>query len=458
MVIEPVDYVPHEYGPLATGFMLSNRYCALWAKPGMGKTPLVYATLDILKIAGSNFFPALVLAPKKVCELTWPVQQKKFKQFAGLQIVPLFGTKAQREQRLLQRGDIYVINYELLPWLVSRLRGAWPFKMLILDESTKVKNHRMKGGGIRSAALAGLVDKFGRVIELSGTPSPNGLKDLWGQIYFLDKGQRLGRTYTDFINRWFRVDAYTGAIVPKKNAEVEIYAAIADITLALRPEDWFDIDEPIIIQRPIELPQEARNLYDEMEEKFYLDLGDEREIDAVNAMALSTKLLQIASGTVYDNEKAVHFVHDAKIEDLKSIIEESGGEPVLTVYQYRSQIEALKAAIPGTRVFRTKQDQDDWNNGKIQHMLLHPANGGHGVDLQDGGRTMVFFTPTYNAEHRSQVIERIGSMRQIQSGHPRAVMIYDILAKNTIDDEASAVMDGKLTVQESLMAARAVRL
>lgn len=453
------NYEPRPYGPLATGFMLANPYCALWAKPGMGKTALTYATVDILKMTGHNVFPILVLAPKKVCELTWPVEQKKWAQFANLRIIPLFGDKATRERALQTPGDVYVLNYELVPWLVSRLRGVWPFRMLIADESTKLKNFRQKGGGIRSSSLSGFIDKFGRVIELTGTPSPNGLKDLWGQIYFLDKGHRLGKTYTDYINRWFTEDKYTNEIVPKPGAFEEIHARIADITMSLRPEDWFEIDEPIFMEKRVQLPPEAMTLYERMEEEFYIELEElGSEIDAINAMALSTKLLQIASGTVYDNDGATVPIHDAKIEALRSIMEESGGEPVLTVYQYRSQITALQAAFPGTRVFKTKKDQDDWNAGKIQHMLIHPDSAGHGVDLQDGGRTMVFFTGTWNLESRLQVIERIGPMRQLQSGHPRAVLIYDLIANDTIDIEVLARMQGKLSTQEALMAARAVRL
>ena len=452
------DYTPREYGPLATGFILKNPYCALWAKPGMGKTSLVYSALDILKIAGSGFFPALVIAPKKVCEMTWPTEQKKWRQFADLRVVPILGNKKQREAALLQRGDIYVINYDNIQWLVQRLGNLWPFRILVLDESTRVKGYRERGGGKRSAALANVADKCGRVIELSGTPSPNGLKDLWGQLFFLDKGQRLGSSYTSFLDRWFTVDRYTNEIIPKSNADTEIHAAIADITLSLRPEDWFDIDEPLFIQRQVELPPEAQKLYDKMELEFFLELGDGCEIDAINAMALSTKLLQIASGTVYDNDGSPVPIHDAKIEELRSIMEESGGEPVLTVYQYRSQITALQAAFPGTRVFKTKRDQDDWNAGRIQHMLIHPENAGHGVDLQDGGRTLVCFTGTWNLEHRLQVIERCGPMRQLQSGHPRAVMVYDLIASGTIDVDVLARMQGKLTTQEALMAARAVRL
>lgn len=457
-MIDVQDYTPHEYGPLATGFILKNPYCALWAKPGMGKTPLVYAALDILKMAGSNYFPALVLAPLNVCKLVWPVQAKKFRQFHGLKVVLLTGTKAQRERALQERGDVYVINYELVPWLVSRLGPKWPFKILIPDEATQLKNYRLKGGGTRSSALAMMVDRFMRVIELSGTPSPNGLKDLWGQLYFLDKGQRLCHSYTAFLERWFTEDRYTGEIVPKPNAETEIYAAIADITLALRPEDWFDIDEPIFMEKHVELSPEVLKLYEKMETEFYLELDEDCEIDALNAMALSTKLLQIASGTVYDNEGSTVPIHEAKIDALRSVMAESGGEPVITVYQYRSQIKALQEAFPGTRVFDGKATQDEWNAGRIQHMLIHPKSAGHGVDLQDGGRTMVFFTGTWNLEHRLQVIERIGPMRQIQSGHPRAVMVYDLIANDTIDIDVLARMQGKLTIQEALMAARAVRV
>lgn len=450
------EYTPREYGTLATTFMLNTPFCALWALPGMGKTVLVYTVLDILKLAGSGFFPALVIAPKKVCELTWPAEAKKWKHLADLRVVSLLGDKAQRERALLQRGDVYVINYDNIQWLVNRLGKLWPFRILILDESTRVKGYRLIGGGKRSTSLAEVADKCGRVIELSGTPAPNGLKDLWGQLFFLDKGKRLGASYTAFLNRWFTVDRYTDEIMPRPSAEKEIYEAIADITLSLRPEDWFEIDEPLYMERLVELPPEAMKLYEEMETQFFLEL-DEREVDAVNAMALSQKLLQIASGTVYDNEGSTIPIHDAKIEALRSIVEESGGESILTVYQYRSQITALQAAFPGTRVFKTKKDQDDWNTGKIPHMLIHPESAGHGVDLQEGGRTMVFFTGTWNLEHRLQVVERIGPMRQLQSGHPRAVMIYDLIASNTIDGDVLSRMQGKLSVQEALMAARAVR-
>lgn len=450
-------YVPHAYGPLATGFILNNPYCALWAKPGMGKTVLVYAALDILKMAGSNYFPALVIAPKKVCELTWPIENKKWAEFADLRVVSLCGSREEREQALMQPGEVFVINYELIPWLVQRLGEHWPFKTLVADEATKLKNFRLRKSGVRTGALGGLVDKFGRVIELSGTPSPNGLKDLWGQLYFLDKGQRLGTSYGLFLSRWFTEDQYTREIVPKPHAAQEIHEAIADITMSLRPEDWFDIDEPIFIERRVQLPPEAMELYKTMEDEFFLQLGDQ-EVDALNAMALSTKLLQIASGTVYDNDGSTVPIHDAKVEELRSIINESGGEPVLVVYQYRSQIPMLQEAFPGTRVFKGKKDQDDWNAGRIPLMLIHPDGAGHGVDLQDGGRTMVFFTGTWNAEHRLQVIERIGPMRQLQSGHPRAVMIYDLIANDTIDIDVLARMQGKLTTQAALMAARAVRL
>lgn len=453
------DYIPRPYGGLATEFMVRTPYCALWAKPGMGKTSLVYAAIDQLKLVGFNVFPILVLAPKKVCEMVWPKEQEKWAQFKDIRVVSLLGTKPEREAALRKAGDVYVLNYDLLPWLVSRLRGVWPFRALVADESTKLKGYRTKGGGIRSASLGSVVDKFGRVIELSGTPSPNGLKDLWGQIFFLDKGERLYPTYTAFLNRWFIEDTYTGEIKPRENAEAEIYAKIADITMALRPEDWFDIDEPIFMEKRVELPLEARELYDRLEDEFFLQWEETgQELDALNAMALTTKLLQMASGTVYDNEGSTIPIHDAKIEALRSIMEESGGEPVLTVYQYRAQIPALQAAFPGTRVFKGKKDQDDWNAGLIQHMLIHPDSAGHGVDLQDGGRTMVFFTGTWNLEHRLQVIERIGPMRQLQSGHPRAVMIYDLIASDTIDIDVLARMQGKLSTQEALMAARAVRL
>lgn len=454
-MLEARDYTPRAYGPPCVDFMYRNPNCALWAPPGFGKTGMVYKLLDCLLMAGSGFFPALVVAPKMVCDLTWPKEAQKWKQFQHIRVSKILGTPAQRADALIRDADLYVINFENLPWLIERMGEHWPFKILIVDESTKLKGFRLKKGRKRASMLGTVVEKCGRVIELSGTPAPNGLRDLWGQLYFLDKGRRLGNSYTAYMDRWFTVSQYDGSITPRPNASGEIYAALADITLALRPEDWFDIDEPIQQTREVKLPPDAMKLYEKMENEYFLEIGG-GEIDALNAMALGQKLAQMASGSMYDNDKAVHHIHDAKLDSLESLIEESGGENVLVAYHYKFEIDMLRKRFPHIVEF-TKKQQDPWNAGKIPLMCVHPQSAGHGIDLQDGGRILVFLTQTWNLEHRLQVIERVGPVRQLQSGHPRAVMIYDIIAVDTLDEEFLSVAEGKISVQNALMAARALR-
>lgn len=450
-------WTPREYQALARNFMIDVPRPALWAKPGMGKTGVVYSVLDVMKLAGSNFFPALVLAPKKVCEMVWPAEAVKWDAFADLKCIPLIGDARTREESLLRRGDVYALNYENLPWLIERLGKKWHFKTVVADEATKLKNFRLKGqGGKRATALATIAKQTGRWMNLTGTPSPNGLKDLWGQTWFQDFGERLGSSYTAYMDRWFHVDGYTRVVEPRDGADEEIHAALADITMALRPEDWLDIKAPQIFRRDVELPDDAMRLYKQMERDFFAEVKLGTEIEALNAAAKSMKLLQMSSGHVYDSAHTAHLIHDAKIEELKSIINESGGESILVVFHFQFEATALKAAFGDAfRVFRTARDEADWNAGKIPLMGIHPQSGGHGTNLQYGGRTMVFFTHTWDLELREQVIERIGPVRQLQAGLDRVVLIYDLVARNTLDVDVLNRLTSKRSVQEALMIARA---
>lgn len=453
----PQHYTPREYQRLATSFLLSTPRAALWAKPGMGKTSIVYAMLDLLKLAGSGFFPALVLAPLKVAELVWPAEARKWHAFQDLKVVPILGSAKQREEALYRRGDVYVTNYDNVPWLVQRIgTSRWPFKIVIADESTRLKNFRLKKqGGVRAGALGEIANKTGRWVNLSGTPASNGLKDLWGQTWFQDFGARLGHSYTDFLQRWFYQNPYSRIVEPRKGAKEEIHAKLADITMALLPEDWMDLRKPQVIRRDVLLPDEAMKVYSKMEREFFAEIKLGTEIEAMNAAAQSMKLLQMASGAVYDSERIAHELHDAKLEALESIINECGGEPVLVVYHFNFERERLLKRFPGSRVFKTQQDEDDWNAGKIPVMLIHPQSGGHGTNLQHGGRIMVFFTHTWDLELRLQVMERIGPVRQMQSGYDRVVMYYDIVAAGTLDVDVLDRLHSKDSVQQALMRARA---
>jgi hypothetical protein len=350
---------------------------------------------------------------------------------------------------------VYCINYDNVPWLIDRIgTKKWAFKTIIADESTKLKNFRHRGGGVRAAALNEIAHLTGRWMNLTGTPATNGLKDLWGQQWFVDFGYRLKPTYTAFFELWFRQNRYTNRVEPFPHSEKQIHDLLADCTMALRPEDWFDIKQPLLFRKDVRLPPEATAQYRDMERLYFAEI-DGREVEAANALAKSQKLLQMASGTVYDNTKAATWVHDAKIDMLESIVNEAAGENVLVVYHYKHEAQRILKHFPGSRVYRGKEDEDDWNAGKIPLMLIQPQSAGHGKNLQHGGRTMVFFTHTWDLELRLQVIERIGPTRQAQSGYDRAVMIYDICAADTLDNEVMARNEGKLSVLDALMAARA---
>lgn len=450
-------FTPRPWGLVASEFIGNVKRCNLFAVPGLGKTSSVYSVIEALRLCGSNFFPVLVIAPLKVCQLTWPAEQKKWDWFKDLKVIPILGPEDARSDALLRRGDVYVINYDNVQWLVERLGKKWPFKIVVADESTKLKNFRLKGGGARTKALSMIAHNTGRWINLSGTPVPNGLKDLWGQQWFLDFGSRLGTSYTAFMERWFTVNQYTRRVSPRPGAPEEIYAAIADCTISLRAEDWFDVKKPIYFNREVELPDAARALYDTMEQDFFAEIGD-RGIGAPNAAVLSSKLLQIASGAVYDSAKQTHHIHDAKIEGLRSIINELGGEPLLVAHWFKFEVPMLKKAFPDLRVFSDAKDEKDWNDGRIELMAIHPASAAHGVNLQHGGRAMCHFTHTWDLEMRIQVEERIGPVRQMQSGYDRNVLHYNLFAADTLDIEVLARQAGKMSVQDAFMAARARRL
>lgn len=443
---------PHQ--DLIVDYCWEHKRCNIWAHPGMGKTSAIYKLFDLLQLCGSNYFPCLVVGPLPVARDVWPAEQQKWTDFRGMRVIPIIGSAPQRIASLMMRGDVYTINYENLPWLQEYLGDKWPFKIVIADESTKLRGYRLKGqGGKRATALGTVAHLTGRWINLTGTPSPHGLESLWGQQWFVDFGERLGHSYTDFMKRWFIVDPYTRQVEPRVGAREQIYAALADCAMALRAEDWLDVKEPHFFEKRVELPPDARVHYKTMEKKFFVDMPG-GQIVAWAAVAKSGKLLQMASGSIYDEAHQTHFLHDAKIEALRSLYDELG-ENLLVVYHFNFDIASIQKEFPEAIVYRGKREEDLWNSGKTSMMLVHPKSAGHGLNLQHGGRAVAFFTNTWDLELRLQVLERIGPARQLQSGYDRAVLIYDILANNTMDDNVLDVVRGRATEQDALMAARA---
>lgn len=452
-------------------YIVYNPRCGIFASMGTGKTIAVLTAIDILKLLGELTGKVLVVAPLRVAQTTWPDELREWPHVSHMTMSVICGNAEQRRQALRKDADIYTINYENLPWLEETLGEKWPFRMVVADESTKLKGFRVRQGTKRARALAKHAHtKVQRFVQLTGTPAPNGIKDLWACGWFIDGGRRLGRTYSAFKQRWFRPDWNGYDIQPLPFAQKDIEKRLSDVCLTIDAKDYFDVDEPIENYIMVDLPPKARKSYNDMEREMYANLYKEMEdedgdiragnIEAVNAAAKTMKCLQLANGAAYtDTEtKAWAEVHDVKIKALEDIIEESMGAPILVAYNFRSDLERLKKAFPKARVLDKKPETiKEWNEGKISVLFAHPASAGHGLSLQHGGNILVFFSLNWNLEEYQQIIERIGPVRQKQSGYDRPVFIHYIMAKNTIDGVVRERLQGKQTVQEALLNAMKIK-
>lgn len=453
--MEPIEFNPRPYQKIALKHILDNDRCALWASMGMGKTTVCLTAIDMIQLLHEG--PALVLAPKRVAATTWPDEAAKWKHLSHLTVTPILGTAAQRKKAIKSKSDVYTINYENLPWLVEYHGSNWPYRTIIADESTRLKSYRSRGGSKRARALAHVAHKYvDRFIELTGTPSPNGLIDLWGQMYFVDGGKRLGYSFSAFKDRWFKTtqvgaQRFAVRLDPHDFAQNQIQNALADVCLTLDANDYFEIDKPIISNVYVDLPPKAREKYDEMESEMFFELNDD-EIEAMSAAAKTVKCLQIANGAVYNADKEWLPLHDAKIEALDSIIEEAAGMPILVAYHFKSDLARLQKAFKQGRVLDSDPKTiKDWNAGKIPILFAHPASAGHGLNLQHGGNILVVFGHWWNLEEYQQIVERIGPTRQAQAGYDRPVFIYHILARDTVDDLILERRATKSSVQEILL-------
>lgn len=467
------QYAPREYQGVITEFQSNTSRCNIWAGMGLGKTVSTLTALESLYHFGIESMPTLVIAPTRVARSTWPDECAKWGHLSGMEVVPILGTPAQRAIALRKDAPIFSINYENIVWLIDWFKNnprPWPFGTVVADESTKLKATRISartsvkgkeyqigsGGSVRGRALAEIAHtKVHRWVNLTGTPAPNGLKDLWGQQWFVDGGARLGRSYTAFEKRWFQ--ALPGnrgyhEVRPLDCAQEQIHRELSDCTLSLNPADWFDLAEPIVRPVYVELPNKVRALYRDMERRMFMEIQG-NEIEAVNAAARTIKCLQIANGAVYTGEGGAWMdVHDEKLQALESIVAEASGAPILVAYHFKPDLARLSRAFPKGRVL----DNDpgtmrDWNSGKIPILFAHPASAGHGLNLQDGGNIIAFFGHWWNLEEYQQIIERIGPVRQAQSGHNRPVFIYHIIARDTVDEDVMERRESKREVQDILL-------
>lgn len=455
------QFTPRGYQIQMVDYILANKRCALWVFMGAGKTVATLTALDLLSLVDDDVYPALVLAPLRVAKSTWPSEALEWAHLDGVNVSAIVGDEAERKLAIATPADVYTMNYENLEWLTALHGDNWPYKTIVADEATKLKGFRLRQGGKRTQALGKVAHrKAKRFIELSGTPAPNGLQDLWGQAWYLDIGERLGRTHESFKNRWFRPADSGHGIVPLAHAQVEIQDRMRDVCLTVDAKDWFDLKAPIVNTIYVDLPVKARKHYKEMEKAMFTEIAG-HEIEAFGAASRTNKCLQIANGAAYVNggNEEWEELHDMKIQALESIVEEAAGAPVLCAYHFKSDLARLKKAFPKARVLDAKpQTIKDWNAGKIPLLFAHPASAGHGLNLQHGGNILVYFAHTWNLEERQQILERIGPVRQLQAGYDRPVFVHLIVARGTVDELVIARVDEKQSVQDILLQAMKTRI
>ena len=450
-----IDFVPHAYQHLIIDHIQRVKRCAIWASMGTGKTPSTLTALEDLSLT-EDVYPVLVIAPKRVARTTWTNEARKWNHLKHLRVVFVGGSLKERIAALRIKADIYTTNFEQLPWLIEYLGDRWPFPTVVPDEATKLKGFRLRQGTQRAKALARVAHtKIKRIILLTGTPSPNGLQDLWGQMWFVDKGDRLGRTFDAFKQRWFRASHTGFGVEATDQAQGEIQAALKDVCITIDAADWFALEEPIINRIMVELPASAKVMYKQMEKQFFMELESGVQIEALNAAAKSMKLLQICNGASYtDGDGTWEKIHDEKLDALEEIIEEAAGMPVLTAYHFKSDLARLKKRFPDGIDLSAKGGLERAQAGEGRVWFGHPASMGHGVDgLQYHTNIMAFFGYSWSLENYLQFIERIGPTRQLQAGFKRPVFMHMIMAADTVDELVLERLHSKREVQDILLEA-----
>ena len=444
-----MKYKPYDYQTFATNFVLEHPACGLILDMGLGKSVITLTALWSLLLDSFGVGKVLVVAPKRVAENTWPTELKKWEHLDGLTWSLVLGSEKDRRAALQCRAKIYIINRENVAWLVDNYR--WDFDTLVIDELSSFKSSKAQ----RFRALKRVRPRISRVIGLTGTPQPNGLLDLWPQMYLLDMGQRLGRFVGGYRERFFLPDKRNREVIysykPKEGAEEKIYELISDICISMKAADYLDMPELVASRVEVQMNAKEQKLYEGFERDMVLHLKD-GDLDAVNAAALSGKLVQMANGAVYGENRKVHHIHDRKLDALEDIIEAANGKPLLVAYWYKHDLERIHQRFE-VRTIDTPKDIADWNEGKIPVALIHPASAGHGLNLQDGGSTIVWFGLTWSLELYQQLNARLW-----RQGQKHTVVIQHIVAAGTHDEDIMNALEKKDMSQTALIAAVKARI
>lgn len=450
------SFVPHNYQQYCIDRIINDKAIGLFLDMGLGKTAITLSAIKKLKYEYWRSAKVLVIAPKKVAESTWSKEAAKWKELCSLRFSFVLGSAEKRLKALNTPADVYMINRENVMWLVDHYRNAWPFDTVIIDESSSFKNHQAK----RFKALKAVRSHIDRIVLLTGTPTSRGLMDLWAQIYLLDCGKRLGRNITAYREAFFVPDKRNRTTIfsyaPKDGAEETIYNAISDICVSMKAEDYLELPELVYNDIPVKLDTVAQKAYDRLERDTLLPV-DDTVITAGSAAVLRGKLLQLCNGAVYDEDKNVMQIHDCKIEALLETVEQLNGQHAIICYNFQHDktrlLEALKATHLTVKVYEGKAEEDAWNAGDIDLLLVQPASCGYGLNLQEGGHHIIWFGLTDSLELYQQTNKRLH-----RQGQPYPVIVHHLLVQGGTDEDVIKSLGGKADVQDSLLEALKVRI
>lgn len=443
-----MQFIPHDYQRFAADFIVEHPTAALFLDMGLGKTVITLTALMDLLFDSFLAHKILIIAPLRVARTTWPDEISKWDHLADLQYSLITGTPKQRKAALQAKADVYIINRENVPWLCNQ---TFDFDTVVIDELSSFKSYKAK----RFKALMQYRPTIKRMVGLTGTPSSNGLEDLWSEFRLLDGGKRLGRYISHFRDMYLRPEQRNGMVIysykPLPNAEKQIYEKIQDITISMKAIDHLDRPELISIRQEVKMTKDEMEQYQELKKTFVLNL-EEEEITAVNAASLSGKLTQLASGAIYTEEKDYVEIHQQKLDALEDLIESAAGKPILVAYWFKHDLERIQARF---KIQEIKNETDilDWNAGKIPLAAIHPASAGHGLNLQQGGSILIWFSLTWSLELYQQTNARL-----YRQGQKEPVRIIHLVCKDTIDEDILASLERKDASQQQLINAVKARM
>ena len=453
-----MEFKPHPYQAYCIDRVIKQPKIGLFLDMGLGKTIITLQAIYELKYNRFAVQKVLIIAPKKVAEATWQREAQKWGGVGILRISTVLGSLSKRVKALNTPADIYIINRDNVTWLVDYYKNDWPFDMVVADESSSFKNHAAK----RFKSLAHMYNHIKRMVLLTGTPTPKGLIDLWAQIYLLDRGQSLGRTYTSFRDHFFIPDQRSQTVIysykPKDTAENDVLRAISHLCVSMKSEDYLTLPPVIEDIVPVQLSPKAQRDYDEMETRMVLELVDSgEEITAVSAASLAANFKQLANGAVYDELRNVHEIHDCKIEAFKELIEQLSGKPALVFYNFKHDLERLKAALAKSKLvvkeLKGATEEREWNEGQIDVLLAHPASTAYGLNLQDGGNHVIWFGLNWSLELYQQANKRLH-----RQGQKEKVIIHHLISIGTRDEDMMEALNRKADAQEYVLQSLKARI